>query len=314
VSSQTHLVYYQDVFKGGVTGAGYNPNWSSNFPGQLEIYIEPGSTIRKALLFVGTYNNPQHEQEVLINGTPVHLSLDNAYGSSYIFAVSSNVFQFQPLVIDISNIITPTTSIIDVVPPVSQPTLIPYGRYADYYILVAYDNPAMQETNITVVLNQQNTKGIMPYNITDINMMDLSQNIGFAIQSNHICDDVNDGNIVKIEGTSIGIIGGSDENNSTYCAGTTGSFYYQNNTLFGLSDDVANTTVNGTDAIANIESYLSSTTTIDVEFEYQRLSNPVELNGEKSNNIMYLFFAYSTPCAEFATTLSNDTTLCYGKR
>jgi hypothetical protein len=114
--------------------------------------------------------------------------------------------------------------------------------------------PAMPETNITVLLNQQDAEGIMPYNITDINTMDLTQNIGFAAQTSSVCDNVDDGSIVKIEGTTIGIIGGTDENNPSGCAGTTGSFYYQNNTLFGLSDDVANATVNGTDAIANIES------------------------------------------------------------
>jgi hypothetical protein len=61
------------------------------------------------------------------------------------------------------------------------------------------------------------------------------------------------------------------------------------------------------------KAYLSSTSAIDVEFEYQRLSNPIWPKGEKSNLIWQLFFAYSTPCTEFTTTLTKDTTICYGE-
>jgi hypothetical protein len=40
-----------------------------------------------------------------------------------------------------------------------------------------------------------------------------------------------------------------------------GSFYYQNNTLFALDDDVANSTMDRGDALADIQRYLNNNDT-----------------------------------------------------
>ena len=61
------ICVYQEIFKGGVTGDSFNP-WSSNLSGQFDVYIEPGSTIKDAYLFVNVIGNPV-DQVVNFNGT-----------------------------------------------------------------------------------------------------------------------------------------------------------------------------------------------------------------------------------------------------
>jgi hypothetical protein len=50
-------IFYQDLFYGGVTGAGYSPGLSTN-SGYFSVYIEPNSMVRKAFLICQRYQNP----------------------------------------------------------------------------------------------------------------------------------------------------------------------------------------------------------------------------------------------------------------
>jgi len=65
----------------------------------------------------------------------------------------------------------------------------------------------------------------------------------------------------------------------------------------------------GTDVLANIESYLTSTSSFDVTFTYQ-LGN---VAGSKTNPIHQLFLAYTTNCETFSISVPNDTTVCQGE-
>src|SRR5690606_7595101 len=50
--------FYQDVFYGGVTGGGFSTGLGVG-TGSFNLYIEPGSTIKKAFLFSYSYGYPQ---------------------------------------------------------------------------------------------------------------------------------------------------------------------------------------------------------------------------------------------------------------
>ena len=300
-------IYYQDIFNGGVTGGGYNPTWNSNAPGVIQLHIEPGSTIRKAFLLVGMYNNPA-PNTMQINGVTVQL--DSTIVKTDMFTGTYLISQLKTGVIDITNLIDATVTSLNITPPISQPNINQGGRYVEFYIYIAYENSLLSKTNAVIVLNEQNSAGIMNYTINP-NPMDLSNNIGLAMQTSHICDTINDGSFVAIDGTTIGLIGGEDENTPFTCAGVTGSFYYQNSTLFGLSDDVANSTMAGPDVIANIESYIINEDEVSIRLIYQGLNNPITPNATQSNPIWQLYFTYTTPCDFFETTLlTSDTTTC----
>ena len=303
-------IYYQDIFNGGVTGGGYNPTWNSNTPGVIQLHIEPGSTIRKAFLLVGMYNNPA-PNTMQLNGITVEL--DSSIISTETFTHMSfggNLRYLQTGIVDITNLINVSVTTLNIEPPVSQPNINVGGRYVEFYVYVVYENPFLTKTNALIVLNEQNSSGIINYSISP-NIINLSNNVGVALQTSHICDTINDGSYVSVDGTNIGLIGGVDQNTLASCAGVTGSFYYQNGTLFGLSDDVANSTMAGTDAIANIESYIINEDEVNIEMTYQSLSNPTAPHAPQTNPVWQLYFTYTTPCDFFeATLLTSDTTTC----
>ncbi|HLU87747.1 MAG TPA: hypothetical protein VKZ44_08330, partial [Taishania sp.] len=95
VSAQINV--YQDIFRGGVTGDAFNP-WNLPFGGNFEVYIEPGSTIRKAYLFVTVYFEPD-EQILYFNGTPIILNQQNAINDTYSFVYLSDVRKMRTLMI-----------------------------------------------------------------------------------------------------------------------------------------------------------------------------------------------------------------------
>jgi len=306
-------ILYQDVFRGGVTGAGYNPTWNSNAQGVIQLHIEPGSTIRKAFLLVGTYTNIVYptlgQSSIQINGNSIVLDSNITGSSSFTLILGGGgSYNLKTGVIDVTNIMDASVTSMTIVPPASYNN----GRYIESYLIVAYDNPILPESNVIIVLNEQNSSGIMNYLINDINIIDTTTSIGLAVQTAAICNTIWDGSYVSLNGTTIGLIGGEDENSTAACAGVTGSFYYQNNTLFGLSDDVANETMSGSDGIANIQNYITNPTELDVRFTYQTLIDGGS-GTPTSNAIWQLFLAYSTPCQPFETTLTEEVTICRGE-
>jgi hypothetical protein len=307
------LVYYQDTFTGGVTGGGYNPGYTSN-AGEINVYIAPNSTIRKALLFVGVYNFPD-DRVALLNGVPVLMSSNNAIEPRHYFITETGLILNQAtLIIDVTDNISATmdgSNIVLVTPPTGQPSVSVGGRFVEYYLLIAYDNPNMDIVNIAAVVNQQDYSGIMDFEINGINTINLEYPVGCAIHSSHLCNNTWDGSYINIDNSTIGLIGGPDINNPSPCGGSTGTFYYQNNLLFGLSDDVANNIMNGSDALADISEYLMNDDNIYVQITYQTLidggSGPLTTNA-----IWQLYFAYTTPCQPFETTLTEEVAICRG--
>jgi PKD repeat protein len=308
------LVYYQDTFAGGVTGGGYTPGFTSN-AGEITVYITPNSAIRKALLFVGVYNFPD-DRMALLNGVPVLMSSNNAIEPRHYFNSGTGlIFDQATLIIDVTDIISETMNggnIVSIAPPIGQPSLSVGGKFVEYYLMITYENPNMDVVNVAAVVNQQDYTGLMDFEINGINTINLDNPVGFAIHSSHLCNNTWDGSYINIDNSTIGLIGGPDINNPSPCGGSTGTFYYQNNSLFGLSDDVPNNTMNGSDALADISEYLMNDDNIYVQITYQTLIDGGS-GTPTSNAIWQFFFAYSTPCQPFETTLTEEVTICRGE-
>jgi len=308
------LVYYQDTFAGGVTGGGYDPGFTSN-DGEITVYIAPNSTVRKALLFVGVYNFPD-DRVALLNGVPVLMSSNNAIEPRHYFITGTGlIFDQATLIIDVTDVISETMNggnSVSVTPPTGQPSVSAGGRFVEYYLLIAYDNPNMDIVNIAAVLNQQDYTGLMDFQINGLNTVNFEYPVGFSLHSSQLCNTSWDGSYINVDNSTIGLIGGPDVNNPSPCSGSTGTFYYQNNSLFGLSDDVPNNTMNGSDALADISEYLMNDDNIYVQITYQTLIDGGS-GTPTSNAIWQFFFAYTTPCQPFETTLTEEVTLCRGE-
>ncbi len=310
---EAQLVYYQDTFKGGVTGGGYNPSWTGDLAGEIELHIEPGSSIRKAILFVGVNHAADTSREVIVNGSPITLSATSGYLSlPYTFwGDQPSSMLFRSLIIDVTETVNFTTSGITTVtisPPSGQPFVSSgNGRYVEYYLFVAYNNENMEEVSTYILVNETNCAAVMNYTMETINPIDISQHMGLAVHGDHFCNTDFDGSYVSVNNQQIGLIGGKDENNIGACTGPTGTFYYQDQQLHGLSDDTANITMQGPDALADISSYLTDSNEFEVRFDYQIETPP---NGPQSNLIWQLFFAYTSTCAAFETSLTERVKMC----
>ena len=187
---------YHDTFYGGVTGDGYNP-WTLNTPGVLNVNIESGSTIRKAFLFVSVYESPV-KRLLKFNGIDIELSYDNILDNEYTFDSGAAETKINTLYVDVTELIDPLLNTYSIIPPFNQTYPLLGGTYTEFYLLVLYENSLLQKTAISIFVNDQNANAINLYNFQSLNPMNMSNNIGLSIHSDHFCDTTQDGSFVKI--------------------------------------------------------------------------------------------------------------------
>jgi gliding motility-associated-like protein len=306
--SISQINFYQDIFQGGVTGNGYNSGFSNEL-GTISINIENGSTIRKAFLYTTIYQSPPNATAYL-NGNEIILSPTNSSLSEYISISSGSVFKMKTQVTDVTNFIEPDINLYTLIPPQNQSINIYVdGGYLSYYLIVFYENPTLSLICTSVIFNDRNSYYTVNYPINNLNPIDLANNVAFTLNASEICNTFNDGSYVRINNQLLGLIGGQEDNTNWSCTGSKGSFYYQNNTTYGIGNDVANTTMDGPDVLANIESYLTSTTSFNATFDYQQGFS----GSYRTNPIHQLFLAYTTTCDTFSVSVSNDTIVCLGE-
>ncbi|MEO9258173.1 MAG: gliding motility-associated C-terminal domain-containing protein [Crocinitomicaceae bacterium] len=306
--------YFSDCFYGSVTGGGYNPA-ASYTAGTINLHVPPASSIRKAFLFasIAKYNNQSNfntPRNVIINGDTVKLDVSYSLQNNYIVLISSPPpppYEYITIVKDITNLSSiQSQSVITITPPVLNGTYIPI--YWEFYILILYENNTMPKTAVDVFVNNQDAESIENYSLLASNSVDFTKDVGVALNTAALCDTIQDGSFVYVNTNPIGIIGGGEYNSAGFnCASVSGNFYYENNTLYGLTDDTPDALMEGADALANIQSY-GTNNPIDLKFVYQ--SNL----ALKSNIINQLFLTYTTPCDTFSVNLlTEDTTICKGK-
>ncbi len=301
----SQLVFRQDVVQGGITGGGFSTCLGSG-SGDVELYIEPGSTIKEAWLFCYRTGYETPNATIVFNG------------SNYLFSPEN---QLSPLVdnfgswapayavhgIDITSDVSASQNIynVDIPPQPVQPCA--NCVYGAVYVVIVYENLSLPNTAYSILLNDKDNTATTSYSVNQLNEIDVSQPVGFAVHTDRI-NDGNDQSILRINGTNIGQIGGNDAVDAPWGCGVKGHFYYQNNTLFGLDDDVPNNTVDASDGLADISSYLSSNSSFDFSLQYVNPTSP-NLN---TNRYLSYYVSYTTPCTELPTTLTKDTTICYG--
>jgi PKD repeat protein len=303
-----YINVFSDYFHGGVTGSGFNASVSS---GQIDLNIPTGSTIKKAYLFASAtrlkdFNDFPADINLSINNQNVVLSVNNTLNNNYTVNLGN-----QPLFLELKTIVKDITNLnIFNINNLVMPIQDYYEYFNEFYILVLYNNSNMPLTAIDVFVNKKNSIALMNYNIISSLKMNTNNPIGLALNTSHICDTIHDGSFVFVNSDPIGLIGGNDYNTSAFCSGTTGSFFYQNNSLYGLGDDNADNYMYGSDAIANIQQYITNNQDFNLTFQYQ--SNQGSLNNSVTNSINQIYLTYTSPCSEFPVTTSPDTSVCKG--
>jgi gliding motility-associated-like protein len=178
------------------------------------------------------------------------------------------------------------------------------------FIYIEYENPILPRVASSLWINDKDYVGNESYIMTGLNPINTANPVGLSLMIDRACNNTNEGTIVSVNGNNLGIIGTPDAVNSLFnCSGSKGHFYYQNNTLFGLDDDTANTIMNGPDALSDISSYLSNgITNYSVDLIHS-IPNPAP--NQPHFNLLFLN-AYTTPCDTFSTSIIADTIICRG--
>lgn len=309
---QAQQLVYSNILYGGVTGNGGSAGFGSGtitFP----IQIPPNSTIKKAYLIAA--------RDSLADDITVTLN-----GINYTFTEPSIITNgFNPIII--STFTRPNSSIhvLDItsnidssvnnyslfIPP--QPNAF-RGGYRTFHLFIIFENLFLPKISCNLFLNTQDVAPITLYGLTNLSPLATNNPISLGVATTDFCNTLLDGSYVAINGNTIGLLGGDDLNSNLWtCVGPWANFAHYNDSLFGLDDDNPDSLMAGTDALADIKSYVNNgDTAIDVVFTYQTLNN--SNGGIYTNPIRAVMLSYSTPCDTFTTTATPlQDTICKGE-
>lgn len=297
--SQNGYVFYRDQLKGGVSCDGYSPNAGQAGNGIIKSNIFPNSSIKRAFLFAGRQGNANPLSIIFDNKIFIFDStnqITNSFNSIYGGLSAIHV-------IDVTKYIYPFSYNYQINIP--QQSNNSNDRYTDFYLYIEYENNLLSEITTTIYLNELDfNKNIRSFNISPLNKIDITKDASISFFTGYLCDTI-EGENIYINNNFLGLIGLPDINSGNYCGGTKGSFYYENYNLYGLQDDIANYTVNGSDAISIINPFINNNDTIiNVRFESKIPNN-------FSNAIWAIFLTYSSNCV-FNTSITPGDTICFG--
>ncbi|HRN42307.1 MAG TPA: gliding motility-associated C-terminal domain-containing protein [Vicingus sp.] len=306
--SSAQLVFYQDVFYGGVTGGGFSSGAGSGTV-ISNLFIPFGSSIKKAYL-IAARDSSTHPFTVSLNGNNYSFNETTMITYGFLSTIEGSIiWDFSSIhAIDITKDID--SSII------SYSLLIPpqingyKGTYSHFYLYIVYKNILLPKVSCGVFINTQNVSPTTTYNLSNLIPINNNKPIGLSLLTSHFCDTIQDGSYVAVNGNTLGLLGGSDANSSSwFCTGTYSNFAHYNDSLFGLDDDTPDSLMAGTDALADIKSYVNNgDTSVDITFTYQSNFSPL------SNPIRAVMLSYSTLCDTFTTTATaNQDTVCAGE-
>jgi len=267
---------YEDTFNGGVTCAGWSPDYFVGGSGTMTVSIPAGSTIRKAYIMAGQHGSTG-TATVMLNAIPCNFGPANIVGSTF-----SSIYACTPAsvhAIDITASVSAATTVYNI----SFPTPPYCEHYQDFYLFIAYDNPSLPVVSVGLWTNTFNFGPSLNYTLNVVNPINTSNDVGLAMFAGYACS-AGDGEVVIVNGTNVGTYYG-DEYNSGSCSGAMGQFSYNSGVLTGIGDDNPNQAMAGPDALSNIKALIPMSTT----------SFPVQLNhasGNQDNSIWGVVLVY----------------------
>jgi hypothetical protein len=317
--NDAQIVYYQETCQCGVTGAGFSTALG-NGNGNFSIYIEPGSTVKKALLFginFGEENIPVVPSNILLNSQIITFDESNSTNLSFSAYDPNDLWDAPFISIHVSDLTTVLDPLVLNYAIQIQPQLgnCSSCQFNCYYLYVLYENASfLGNTTSYVLLNNKDELNSVHYELSLLNQIQNASSIGFATYFDRL------GALIPTDGTSlwldngvlnnVGLLKGGDSANSTWDgAGVKGHFYFQNNTLFGLDDDTPDNVVGGTDGLIDVSSYLHPDGSLKWDLKWENNLNP---NG-RYNIYNGFFIEHSTPCDTFSVSVPSDTTICRGE-
>jgi gliding motility-associated-like protein len=298
------IVYFQDNYHGGVTGAGFSTLMTGGSD-TLKVHIAPGSTIRKAYLFGTEYWNNS------ITPISFHVILGN---QTYTFNSNSrkSVFHSPQFTtpdiyihsLDITSNISPTDSVFPITVENNPIQNCDGCVFSTIYLYVLYENPNLGTVTSYIVLNNQDEQFTSDFELSNLNSISQNSSLGWAINASRcgwfVGDD--DGSYLRFNNHEVGLLKGNEELNLD---GPQGCFYFENSNLFGLSNDTPDSIVNHSDALLDASTYYNGLGTLNWTLEWEQNTSLSHFNIYNE-----FFIEHGTTCESNVVNVSQDTTIC----
>ena len=301
---KAQVLYYQDNCHCGVTGAGFS-TFMSGGSDTLKVHIAPGSTIKKAFLFGTEYWNnslPFINFNITLGDTNFTFnsqSRKSAFNASNL-STAPNIYIHA---LDVTQSIESDDSTFIIgIPNVSDC----FGCiFSTVYLYILYENPNLDLTSSYILINNQDEQFSSDFLLTHMNEITSSSDVGWAICSSRISEwTPGDGSFLSFNNGiyNAGLLEGEGNLSSD---GPQGCFYFENNELFGLSNDTPDYYVNGYDALINCENLVNPNHSLNwkLSWEMNAPSPPYNIYNE-------FFIEHGTTCETSQVTTINDTTIC----
>ncbi|MCB9360203.1 MAG: gliding motility-associated C-terminal domain-containing protein [Flavobacteriales bacterium] len=306
--TQAQQLVYSDILYGGVTGNGATRGVGSGSI-NLSVQIPPNSSIRKAYLLAARDSATGVNTTVILNGIDYTFSDSTVITKGFTSIINGSLTYTNSSIhaIDITRDIDSsiTSYNLFIPPPTTQ-----FGFYYTIYMYIVFENNTFPLINCNLFFNNQDVSSLTNYNLSNLSPIKNLKPVCLTLITGHICDTLQDGSYVNVNNNNIGLIGGDDMNSSIVtCASVYSNFAHYNDSLFGLDDDTPDSLMAGTDALADIKSYVNNgDTAVNVTFTYQSNFAPL------TNPIRAVMLSYATPCDTFSTSASTNTdTICAGE-
>jgi gliding motility-associated-like protein len=310
---KAQLLFYQNTYKGGISvdGKGYEgfdclQSDSIIFKNSVAI----SSVIKKAYLIAEyslftTIINKDSKLPFKFNGN--NLELDS---SDYIISYFPNntTSSIDIRAKDVTSFVVPSNNTM-VIPSQNSLMSLDINRhyiYDSYLLVLIYESNSLSTINVSIHLNNiLYPPASFPsvsanLNLNNLNPVNTSNPVGLSIWTNDILNE-SDSLGFSIGSNYLGSIYSNSGNNSTM----PGSFYYQNNNLFGLVDDSPNPFIDSTDALADIKGYILNNST-----GYTLTSS--HINNNNATNAFIMAYTTLCPARSNKDTTINYTPICSG--
>ena len=302
----SQVTFYQDIYNGGICFSGFSTGLVYG-NGTFDTYIEPGSVVKKIFLIYNIHGEPNQNVQISIDGINYSLPNESYNNESYLETQLTNDYKFKINIHDISNTFLSQNSHTFSVPNQAFLNCGFNCFYANFGILLLYENINMNSCNVTFVLNNKNLNTFNTYYSSNVNPIIDNLPVGFSVNSDILnSPSTGDGSNVYFEGNYLGLIGGADNVNPLSIFGTRGHFYYQNSTLFNLDDDTNDSFMIDSDALSDISNFVNTTSQLNWNLTWQN-------SAVHQNNYSSFTFAYTSSCDTFSVSVPPDTTICRGE-
>lgn len=320
LTSKSQLLFHQQTINGGITVDGKSYRgidylaadtiyFNTSVPSSATI-IKSFLLFKRGIFIVGNHPLIDSPIQIDLNGNIFNIDSSNIITSEFNCDNSAISGENWIVTKDVTNYVLNSNNKL-IIPSQSELMLQDSSRGFVYFqplLVILYKDLAMPTTNIVVFLNTKNGATAFTQLLNNLNPIDKTKDVGLSFYTSNTNGF---GNLNFMINSSLGTnnLGNIFQCNPyTNCVtNSQGSFYYQNNTLFGLDNDTPDAFIDSTDALANIANYIPNNATT-----FNLYSSTITDPGCQNNTLGFVL-AYASPCNTASIAKDSTYEICRGQ-